>query len=205
MRITYPPAEGKIHCKALKTLTGLYESLTKPILTSVYPARPSDDVFVFVLLASCSTISAKAIHMWPRTWHPAVLRKISTDPRQSLTQQHLLQKPRILYKTSCYTWFHWAWQWPMVDTCKKVKVKFSRYRPGVAQRVGRGIALLFHDRGTRRGWVVSSTPRPHFNPGKDPVPILQEAGWAPGPVWTGGKSRPHRDSIPDRPARSLSL
>jgi hypothetical protein len=31
------------------------------------------------------------------------------------------------------------------------KVKFSRYRPGVAQRVGRGIALFFHDRGTRRG------------------------------------------------------
>jgi len=50
--------------------------------------------------------------------------------------------------------------------------------------------------------VVSVTPRPHFTPGKDPVPILQEAGWAPGPVWTGGKSRPHRDWIPDRPARS---
>ena len=81
------------------------------------------------------------------------------------------------------------------------KVKFSRYRPGVAQRVGRGIALLFHDRGTRKGLVVSSTPRPHFTPGKDPVPILQEAGCAPGQVWTGGKSRPHRDSIPDRPAR----
>jgi len=42
-------------------------------------------------------------------------------------------------------------------------------------------------------------------PGKDPVPILEEAGWAPGPVWTGGKSRPHRGSIPDRPARSQSL
>ena len=87
----------------------------------------------------------------------------------------------------------------------KVKVKWSRYRPGVAQRVGRGIALLFHDRGTRRGWVVSSTPRPHLTSGKDPVPILQEAGWAPGPVWTGGKSRFHRDSIRDRPARSQSL
>jgi len=87
----------------------------------------------------------------------------------------------------------------------EVKVKWSRYRPGVAQSVGRGIALLFHDRGTRRGWVVSSTPRPHFTPRKHPVPILQEAGWAPGPVWTGGKSRPHRDSIPDRPARSQSL
>ena len=72
----------------------------------------------------------------------------------------------------------------------------------MAQRVGRGIALLFHDRSTRRRWVVSSTPWPHFTPGKDREPILQEAGWAPGPVWTGGKSRPHRDSIPDRPARS---
>jgi len=52
----------------------------------------------------------------------------------------------------------------------------------VAQGVGRGIALLFLDRDTRRGWVVSSTPRPYFTPGKDPVPILQEVGWAPGPV-----------------------
>ena len=86
-----------------------------------------------------------------------------------------------------------------------VKEKFSRYRPGVAQRVGRGIALHFHDRGTRRGLVVSSTPQPHFTARKDPVPILQEPGWAPGPVWTGGKSRPHRDSILDRPARRQSL
>ena len=85
------------------------------------------------------------------------------------------------------------------------KVTWSRYRAGVAQRVGRGMALLFLDGGTRRGWVVSSTPRPQITPGNDPVPILQEAGWAPGPVWTGGKPRPHRDSIPDRSARSQSL
>jgi len=77
-----------------------------------------------------------------------------------------------------------------------LKVKWYRYRPGVAQRVGRGIALLFHNCGTRRGLVVSSTPQPHFTLGKDPVPIVQEAGWAPGLVWTGGKSCPHRDSIP---------
>jgi len=37
-----------------------------------------------------------------------------------------------------------------------------------------------------------NTPRPHFTPGKDPVPIIQEAGWVPGPVRTGGKSRPHQ-------------
>ena len=82
------------------------------------------------------------------------------------------------------------------------KVKCCRYRPGVAQRVGRGIALLFHDRGIRSGWVVSSTYRPHFTPGKDPVPVLQETGWVPGPVSTGGKSRPRRDSISDRPSHS---
>ena len=93
--------------------------------------------------------------------------------------------------------------WYIQSLCQNTKV--SCYRPGVAQRVGSGIALLFHDCGTRRGWVVSSTPRPHLTPGKDPVPILYEAGWAPGPFWMGGKSRPHRDSIPDRPAHSQSL
>jgi len=80
----------------------------------------------------------------------------------------------------------------------------SRYWPGVAQRVGTGITLLFHDRSTRRGWVVSSKPRPHFTPGKDTVHILQETGWAPGPVWTGGKCLPYRVSIPDRPSPSQS-
>jgi hypothetical protein len=27
-----------------------------------------------------------------------------------------------------------------------------------------------------------------FYPGKDPVPIVQEAGWAPGPVWTSAEN-----------------
>jgi len=36
------------------------------------------------------------------------------------------------------------------------------------------------------GW---STPRSgRFTPGKDPVSIVLEAGWAPGPVWTGAKN-----------------
>ena len=34
-----------------------------------------------------------------------------------------------------------------------------------------------------------SAPRPgRFTPGKDPVSIVQEAGWAPGPVWTGAEN-----------------
>ena len=65
------------------------------------------------------------------------------------------------------------------------KVKFSRYRPGVAQRVDRGIALLFHDRGTRRGWVVSSTPRPHLPPGKTRYPFYRALG---GPQGRSGRA-----------------
>jgi hypothetical protein len=39
-------------------------------------------------------------------------------------------------------------------------------------------------------------------PGKERIPISQQAVWAPGPVWTEEKSHPHMDSIPDRPARN---
>jgi hypothetical protein len=46
-----------------------------------------------------------------------------------------------------------------------------------------------------------------FTPGKNPVPIVQEAGWAPpGPVWTGAENlAPTGIRSPDRPARSQSL
>jgi hypothetical protein len=72
----------------------------------------------------------------------------------------------------------------------------------VAQRVGRGINLLFLDHGTRKGVSGQRHAPAALSPGKDPVPIVQEAGWAPGPVRMGGKPRPYRDSISDRPARS---
>jgi hypothetical protein len=85
----------------------------------------------------------------------------------------------------------------------KVKVKVTlvqalRLCTGrTAHRGSRGIAVPFHDHGTIRGWGVSVSPRPLFAPGKEPVPIVQEAGWAPGPVWTGAENlTPHRDSIP---------
>ena len=52
-----------------------------------------------------------------------------------------------------------------------------------------------------------STPRPGgFTPGKDPLPIVQEAGWAPWPVWSGSENlAPTGIRSPDRPARSESL
>ena len=43
-------------------------------------------------------------------------------------------------------------------------------------------------------------------PGKDPVPSVQEAGWAPGSVWTGAENlTPIGIRSPDRPVRSESL
>jgi hypothetical protein len=75
-----------------------------------------------------------------------------------------------------------------------------------AHRGSRGIALPFLDHGSRRGWGVSVTPWPLFTPGKDPVPIVQEAGWASGPIWTDAKNLvPARIRSPDRPAHSQLL
>jgi hypothetical protein len=51
--------------------------------------------------------------------------------------------------------------------------------------------------------VGGSAARPgRLYPRERPGTHCTEAGLAPGPVWTGGKFRLHRDSIPDRPARS---
>ena len=43
-------------------------------------------------------------------------------------------------------------------------------------------------------------------PGKDPVPILYEAEWAPGPLWTVAENfAPTGIRTFDRPSRSQSL
>jgi len=56
-------------------------------------------------------------------------------------------------------------------------------------------------------WVGWSTPRPgRFTAGKATVPIVWEAGWSPGPVWTGAESlAPTGIRSRDLPARSESL
>ena len=51
-----------------------------------------------------------------------------------------------------------------------------------AHRGSRGIALLILDHGIRRGEGLASRPGRSLPPGKGPVPIVQETGWAPGPV-----------------------
>jgi len=75
-----------------------------------------------------------------------------------------------------------------------------------AHRGSRGIALLFHDHGTRRGWGVSVKPRPLFTPGERPGTHCTR-GWVgprAGPD-SCGKCRPTGIRSQERPARSQSL
>ena len=87
----------------------------------------------------------------------------------------------------------------MSSLCDK-KAKWSRYRPGVAQRVGRGIALLFHDLSTRWGeWSAARSrrtlprerPSTHFIGGWE-GPRAGLDGWkiSPPPGFNPGPSSP---------------
>jgi len=84
-------------------------------------------------------------------------------------------------------------------------VKWSRYRPGVAQRVGRIIALLFHDRDTRRRCSGQKHAPAALYPRERPGTYFT-GGWVgPRAGLEGRKISTHWDSIPDRPVHSQSL
>jgi hypothetical protein len=51
------------------------------------------------------------------------------------------------------------------------EVKQPRYRSGCGPEGGKVITLLFQELDARRGWVVRSTPRPHFTPRKTRCPL----------------------------------
>jgi hypothetical protein len=54
------------------------------------------------------------------------------------------------------------------------------------------------------GWSAQRPGR--LTPGNNTVPIVQDAGWTPGSVWTGIENlAPTGIRSPDRPARSESL
>ena len=54
--------------------------------------------------------------------------------------------------------------------------------------------------------MVNATPRPIYPRERDPAPIAQEAGWAPGPVWVGAENIAATGiRSPDRPAHSDSI
>ena len=81
--------------------------------------------------------------------------------------------------------------------------------PLVAQTGSRGIVLVTFNVDAMWAWVVIATPWPLYPRETGRVPIVQEAEWAPGPVWTGVRKRTFLAHAwvrtPNRPARSESL
>jgi len=56
------------------------------------------------------------------------------------------------------------------------------------------------------GWVVNVAPRPPYPRQREPVPTVEDDGWALGQDWKGGENYvPTRVRTPDYPARSKSL
>lgn len=49
----------------------------------------------------------------------------------------------------------------------------------------RGIALLICNYSTRWGWLLNAMPWLIYPQEKAPISTVQEAGWAPEPVWMG--------------------
>jgi hypothetical protein len=74
-------------------------------------------------------------------------------------------------------------------------------------REDRGIALLFVvNLGTLDGVGGQHHAPAAFTPGKDPVLIVQEAGWASQPVWIDAENlAPIGIRSPDTPTHSESL
>ena len=106
-----------------------------------------------------------AVELWPTWWKRVPLsascwgRSILLMHSTCMIRQYFWSKfhllPNIRSKITDRNAPPVPYELPCsISTCRcrvKVKVKGSRYRPGVAQRVGTGIAVLFPDRGTRMG------------------------------------------------------
>jgi hypothetical protein len=177
------------------------------------PTEVTDQNFLNnVSIQSVMKVSLRLLYR--ALWYTIVIRtnKMHTFYINNLIQlyclRHVSNNQVFILRNTCTCSFI-----SNTSCCIKGKVKCTlvqalRLCTGrTAHRGSRGIALLFHDHGIRKGWGVSVTPWPLFTPEKDLVPILQEAGWTPGPVWTGAENLapPTGIRFPDRPARSQSL
>jgi hypothetical protein len=129
-----------------------------------------------------------------------IFRALLAHLQEALHKRHLIYSTPVLVKLNDitrtqYTNFRFcsaSWGW--VSNARNVQRWRCRWRwssPVTGLNWPRGwIELWLYPFMTSAlevdGW---SAPRPgRFTPGKDPVRIVQEAGWALGPVWTCAKN-----------------
>ena len=82
-------------------------------------------------------------------------------------------------------------------------VKFTLEQTTKVHSGSTDIVIHFFNLDARWKYVVNTTPRPLYHQERDPVPIVQETGWAREPVSTGTENLAFTGiRSPDRPARS---
>jgi hypothetical protein len=82
------------------------------------------------------------------------------------------------------------------------KVKFTLQPAMKAQRGSRCITTLSLTSALDGGGWSTPRPGPLYPREREPVPIVQETGWTPGPVWTRAENlAPTGIRSPDRPVR----
>ena len=92
----------------------------------------------------------------------------------------------------------------LTNTVVKEKVTLEQVME--AQSCSRLYVYSLFDLGFRWEWMVNTTNRPLYSREKDPVPTVQDAGWARGSVWSGAECVDLTGMrFADRPARSESL
>lgn len=107
------------------------------------------------------------------------------------------------------------------SSVKDVKRYWTVYKIEIGEGIVKWRLSIYASTGTDGRRCYSSNPfsisalegtgllvsRPgHFAPGKDPIPIVQEVGWASVPVWTGMENFVFTGiRYPDRPVLSESL
>jgi hypothetical protein len=72
-------------------------------------------------------------------------------------------------------------------------IKVKEFTLEHVMKAQRGVELelySFFNLGARWGWVVNVTRWPLYPWKSGPMPIVQETGWAPAPVWMGAKNLP---------------
>lgn len=70
---------------------------------------------------------------------------------------------------------------------------------------GEAVTSLYPYTSFAQKWGMWPTPRPnHFTPGTDPVPIVQDVGWASEPLWRA-QILPPRGFTPSNPRQVTAL
>jgi len=139
------------------------------------------------------------------TTHRLSVLKASLATNTFSGPNHLHSCTSSFHESSDTFSFHFLIVWSKTDESRNV-CTYVQLRTKRVQEVTIGIVLPIFKMVARTGWAVKVTRRPAYLWEGDPVPILQEDGWASGPGWMFPEKShispppPTRFPAPDPPA-----